>query len=266
MIDLSEVNPTNDLSPNQRQEWVAEYILQQGLVTVDDLADRFAVSRMTIHRDLDELEKQGVLRKVRGGATASPSPLFESDIRYRERVTTKEKEAIARYAFSLVDSGQAVMLDDSTTTLALARLLKDVKPLTILTNCLGIMREIHDVKGVRLISMGGEYLPRYDAFTGLICEQSISSVRANLLFMSTSAISGLLAFHQEQEIVKVKQMMMSSATKRILLIDHTKVGKVALHRLAELSDFDLVVVDSGVDPKYVEEMRNAHIPLELAPL
>lgn len=266
MIEQTDSNPTSDLGPNQRQEWVAEYILQQGLVTVEDLVDRFAVSRMTIHRDLDELEKQGVLRKVRGGATASPSPLFESDIRYRVRVTSKEKEAIARYALTFIESGQAVMLDDSTTTLALARLLKDIKPLTVITNCLGIMKEVHDVKGLRLISSGGEYMPRYDAFTGLICEQSISSIRANLLFMSTSAVSGLLAFHQEQEIVKVKNIMMSSATKRILLVDHTKIGKVALHRLAELSDFDLVIVDSGVDPKFVEEMHNAHIPIEIAPL
>jgi len=266
MTNTTEISETTDLGPNQRQDWVAEYIIQQGSVTVDDLVDRFNVSRMTIHRDLDELEKLGVLRKVRGGATASPSPLFESDIRYREHVTTREKEAIARYALTFIETGQAVMLDDSTTTLGLARMMKETKPLTVITNCLGIMKELNEVKGIRLISSGGEYMPRYDAFTGLICEKSLSSIRANLLFMSTSAVCGLLAFHQEQEIVKVKTIMMASATKKILLVDHTKIGKVALHRLAELSDFDLVIVDSGVDPIYVEEMRSAHIPIEIAPM
>ena len=69
--------------PTRRQKWITEYILEQGSLEVDELSDQFQVSRMTIHRDLDELEQQGVLRKVRGGATVHPSYLFESDIRFR---------------------------------------------------------------------------------------------------------------------------------------------------------------------------------------
>jgi DeoR/GlpR family transcriptional regulator of sugar metabolism len=119
-----------------------------------------------------------------------------------------------------------------------------------------IMREEQDI---RLIALGGEYLPRFDAFTGLICEKAINSLRANLLFMSVSAVSRCVAYHQEQEIVKVKQAMMKSSAKKILLVDHTKFGKVALHHLAPLEEFNLVLIDSGLDKNHLVDLQNAQI-------
>lgn len=244
---------------SSRQKWITEYILEQGSLVVDELSNHFQVSRMTIHRDLDELERQGVLRKVRGGATVHPSYLFESDIRFRLTAAKIEKEAIAKYAMSFVEPGQVILLDDSTTTIALAQLLIEVKPLTVITNCLRIMDIMREESDIRLISLGGEYLPRFDAFTGLICEKAINSLRTNLLFMSVSAVSRCVTYHQEQEIVKVKQAMMNSSATKILLVDHTKFGKVALHHLAPLEEFNLVLVDADVDKKHLVDLQNAQI-------
>ena len=95
---------------------------------------------------------------------------------------------------------------------------------------------------------------------------AIASLRADVFFMSTSAVSGGFAFHQEQEIVLVKRAMLAAATRRVLLIDHGKLGKVALHRLAPLCDFDLVVVDSGADEAQLRELRDAKVPFEVAAL
>jgi len=255
---VTDINLEN-FGPSRRQKWITEYILEQGSLVVDELSEQFKVSRMTIHRDLDELERQGVLRKARGGATVHPSYLFESDIRFRLTAATIEKEAIARYALSFVEPGQVILLDDSTTTIALAHLLKEVKPLTVITNCLRIMDIMREENDIRLISLGGEYLPRFDAFTGLICEKAINSLRANLLFMSVSAVSRCVAYHQEQEIVKVKQAMMNSSASRILLVDHTKFGKVALHHLAPLEEFNLVLIDSKVEKNHLVDLQNAQI-------
>jgi DeoR/GlpR family transcriptional regulator of sugar metabolism len=255
---VSDAN-LHHLGPSRRQKWITEYILEQGSLEVDELSEQFKVSRMTIHRDLDELERQGVLRKSRGGATVHPSYLFESDIRYRLTAATNEKDAIAIHALTLVEPGQVILLDDSTTTIALAHLLKDVKPLTVITNCLRIMEIMREENDIRLISLGGEYLPRFDAFTGLICEKAIKSLRANLLFMSVSAVSRCVAYHQEQEIVKVKQAMMNSSARKVLLVDHTKFGKVALHHLSPLEDFNLVLIDSGVEKKHLIDLKNAQI-------
>ncbi len=142
----------------QRQEQIADYVLQQSFVRVQELADLFNVSLMTVHRDLDELETQGILRKVRGGATVLPSSLFESDVRYRLSTALKEKEAIAEVALSCVEPGQAVLLDASTTILALSRRLPRMIPLTVISNCLTIIQELSKVKGIDLISLGGEFL------------------------------------------------------------------------------------------------------------
>lgn len=253
-------------SQTERQDRISKYLLQHSSVRVQDLVDEFNVSAMTVHRDLDELERQGILRKVRGGATAEPSSLFEADMRYRIGGANREKMAIARYTLQYIEAGQAIMLDDSTTTMALADLLTQVTPITVITNSIAIIQKLSEVKEVRLISLGGEFVSRYGAFTGMVCEQAINSLRANVLAMSTSAISDNIAFHQEQDIVKVKQAMMRSSAHRILMVDHTKLHKIALHRLAPLDEFDRVIVDSGVDDDALAELQNAHIKVEVAPL
>src|SRR5690242_19938951 len=123
----STAAPSDDVGESvpaaRRHERIAEMVLRQPFVAAKDLARLFDVSLMTIHRDLDELEHQGLLRKVRGGATPQPSSLFESNVRYRMTMAEAEKQALARFALGQIEPGQAVMLDESTTCLALARLL-----------------------------------------------------------------------------------------------------------------------------------------------
>ncbi len=253
------------LPPSERRERIAAIVLANESVAARDLASQFDVSLMTIHRDLDELERQGVLRKTRGGASPQPSSLFESNVRYRLATARAEKGALARYALTLIEPGQAVLLDDATTTLALARLLPGIAPLTVITNYLATMQLLHDAQGVRLIALGGEYFPSHDSFIGIICESAIASLRADLFFMSTSAVSHGSAYHQEQEIVAVKRAMLRAAGRSILLIDHAKLGKTALHQLAPLADFDLVVVDDGVDAAGIATLEEAKVAYAIAP-
>jgi DeoR/GlpR family transcriptional regulator of sugar metabolism len=262
--DLLDAAPSS-LTPADRREQIAAIVLGNEFVSARDLAARFAVSLMTVHRDLDELERRGILRKTRGGATPQPSSLFESNVRYRLATAKAEKEALARYALSLIEPGQALLLDDATTTLALARLLPTIAPVTVLTNYLATIQLLHDAPDIRLIVLGGEYFPSHDSFLGILCEDAISSLRADLFFMSTSAVANGIAYHQEQEIVAVKRAMLRAATRRILLIDHSKLGKTALHQLAPLADFDLVVVDDGVDAAGLRALEEWKTPYAVAP-
>jgi DeoR/GlpR family transcriptional regulator of sugar metabolism len=255
---------TSGLAPGTRRELIAGIVLADEFVSARELATRFAVSLMTIHRDLDELERRGVLRKTRGGATPQPSSLFESNVRYRLSAAKAEKEALARYALEMIEPGQAVLLDDATTTLALARLLPSIAPLTVITNYLATIQVLHSAPDIRLIALGGEYFPSHDSFLGIVCEDAITSLRADLFFMSTSAVSHGIAYHQEQEVVAVKRAMLRVATKRVLLIDHSKLGKTALHQLAPLADFDLIVVDDGVDAAGLYALEAAKVPFAVA--
>lgn len=252
------------LAPDERRERIAAIVLANESATARDLAAQFDVSLMTIHRDLDELEQRGVLRKTRGGASAQPSSLFESNVRYRLATARAEKEALARYAQTLIEPGQAVLLDDATTTLALAQLLPGMAPLTVITNYLATIQALHDAPGIRLIALGGEYFPSHDSFIGIVCEGAISALRADVFIMSTSAVSNGIAYHQEQEIVAVKRAMLRAASRRILLIDHAKLGKTALHQLAPLTAFDLVVVDDGVDAAGLQILESAKVEFAVA--
>jgi len=241
-------------------------VLEHGSANVKDLVERFDVSLKTIHRDLDDLERQGVLRKLRGSVTAQPSNLFDSNVRYRIRSARREKEALAKFALSQVEPGQAVLLDESTTALMVARLLPQKAPLTVITNFAIILNELSEINGIDLISLGGQYRSFLAAYSGEACEATLAAVHADVLFMSTSAVSDCFAWHQDQTTMKGKRAMMGSADRRILLADHTKFGKAGLYKLGSLKDFDLVAVDSGIDEAHLSELRECSVPHELAPM
>ena len=253
----------SSLAPEQRQERIAELVLKQPFIAAKDLAERFDVSLMTIHRDLDELEAHGVLRKVRGGATPQASSLFESNVRYRLTVASEEKQALARAALVQIEPGQAVLIDESTTGLALARLVPARVPLTVITNSLSVMQELRSVRDIKLIVLGGDYWPRHEAFCGLACEAAVSALRADVLFMSSTAISGGVAYQPDQDMAIAKRAMIAAAGRRVLLVDHSKFGRVALHRLAPLTAFDLVVTDDGIDDTGLRQLQEAQVAFEV---
>jgi DeoR/GlpR family transcriptional regulator of sugar metabolism len=247
-----------------RRQSLIQHIIQVGSAQVDELAARFNVSRMTVHRDLDLLEQQGVVRKVHGGVTVHPSNLVESNLLYRSQIAAREKEALVRAAAEFIEPGQAIIIDDSSSTAGLTRYLAARKPLTVITNSLGIIDRLKDSYGIKVICLGGDYNPRFDSFLGLLCEQTVSSLRANTLFMSASAVIGTTAYHQEQDVVKIKRALMEAVEQRILLVDSTKFGRTALNRLARLSEFDLLITDDGLGEAERATLRDAKIPLRIA--
>ncbi|WP_308283492.1 DeoR/GlpR family DNA-binding transcription regulator [Pseudonocardia nigra] len=247
-----------------RRKAIAEYVMRHGNVAVTELAEAFDVSVMTVHRDLDDLETHGQVRKFRGGVTAQPSSVFESNIAYRLTANQREKQAIARHLLQLVEPGMSVLIDDSTTALALARQLSDVTPLTVVTNYMEAIKLLSGAPGIRLIALGGEYHASHDSFLGVSCVDAIEGMNTDLAVVSTSAISDRYAFHQEQEIVLVKRAMLRAAHRRVLAVDHTKLERVALHRVSPLEEFDLIVVDELTPAASVERLRERRLNVEVA--
>ncbi|MFD1540902.1 DeoR/GlpR family DNA-binding transcription regulator [Nonomuraea guangzhouensis] len=247
-----------------RRQAMAEHVLRQGSASMTELAETFGVSVMTVHRDLDLLESQGMVRKYRGGASAQASSIFESNIAYRKTAQTAEKEAIARHVVGLIEPGSSVMLDDSTTALAVARHLDEAAPLTVVTNFLEAIKLLAPMPGIRLMALGGEYYPTHDSFLGVACVDAVEAMNTDTVVVSTSAISDRHAFHQEQEIVLVKRAMVAAGTRCILAVDHTKLDRVALHRVAPLDAFDVIVVDSNAPPEAVQRLRDRHHRVDIA--
>jgi DeoR/GlpR family transcriptional regulator of sugar metabolism len=249
----------------ERREAVAEYVLRLGYVRIEDLVAHFGISRMTVHRYVDALARQGVLRKAHGAVSAQPSGLYESAFRYRVTVAQAEKRALARAALAYVEAGQAVMIDESSTVAALANLFGEVAPLTVVTNSLGAAERLAQAEDIDLICLGGNYSRVYNAYIGLICEQAIAKLRVNTLFLSASAVQGAAAFIQDQQVVRVKQAMMAVAQKRVLLVDHFKFERPALHMLANLADFDVVLATDGLGPERRDALVNSGVALHIVP-
>ncbi|MFJ5675139.1 DeoR/GlpR family DNA-binding transcription regulator [Streptomyces sp. NPDC093097] len=256
--------PVTKLGPKGRHRRITDRVLAEGQVTIEELVQELGVSQMTVHRDLDALEHQGWLRKVRGGATATPSALFESTARRRGSEQVAAKEAICAAALALAEPGQAVIIDDSSTALPLARSLSSRGAFTVITNSLQVINELAEEPDIRVIALGGEYHAGFNAFLGMSTADNARSFRADLAFLSTSAVDDGRCYHQVQENVLVKRALMAAARRRVLLVDHTKFGRQALYGLAPLTDFDLVISDGRLPQGERDALQSLGVRYELA--
>jgi len=253
-------------SAANRQSLIRDRVHSEGSVTVDQLVSELGVSRITVHRDLDALEADAVLRKVRGGATALRSSLFESNFPFRLTASVAAKDAIGRAATRFVEGGQAVICDESTTTMAALRAIEASEAITVITNCFPLMQYVNESTKHRLIGLGGDYVARYQAFLGIVCEQAITNVYADILLASCSAVRGSSTYHQDQQIVAVKRAMIRSAPTRLLLLDSSKVGVGALYHLGQIRDFTHLITDDGTPEALLDKARDDGLEVVVAPV
>lgn len=262
---LRLTDPDATMSRRERLHALGAAVVSAGSLRIEDLPESFGVSLMTIHRDLDHLAAQGLLRKTRGLVTALGSSLAESSTEYRSRLNTAAKRTLARAAFELVEPGQVLILDDSTTGLHLAELLPERQPLTVMTNFQPMLDALVGNPGLNLICLGGQYYPWCRAYMGSLTINALERVRADLFIMSTSAISDDVCFHQHHDTVLVKQAMFAAARRRVLYVDHSKFEARALHALQPLHDFDTVIVDADTPTEHVDRLVESGVDLVVAP-
>lgn len=236
----------------QRQQNIRDYVSAAGSRTVGEIAEHTGVSTMTVYRDLGELESQGLLRLSKGVVTAAASNLHEAASRYRLTQAVPEKEALALAALDLVEPGSAIMMDDSSTGVFLAKLLSQKVPLTLVTNYFPVAEQVKEQRDIRLLMTSGEYLVWADALVGPMAVHSIRRVHADAVFMSASAIINGVVFHPTAEPAEVKRAMLASAKKRVLYVDNSKFSRTALHMVAPVSEFDVVIVDEMVSPENIK--------------
>ncbi len=248
----------------ERRQAIMDLLVGSRAVDLDDLADRFAVSKMTIHRDLDDLEQAGLLRKVRGGATIEAGTQFESDFRIRALQDGAAKERMARAALDLVEPGMTVLINDGSMAAHFAAALVARRPLTVITNNAAVIDRLKDEAGITLIALGGIYNAKFNAFFGVVTEGALSRLRADIAFISAPAVSGLHAFHMDDAVVRAKRAMMAAAAKTCLLINHQRFGRSALHVLAGLADFDTIITDDHPAPEDRAALDRAGITLTIA--
>ncbi len=249
-----------------RRQMIAEAVMTEGTMRIEDLTERFEISLMTAHRDLDELVSRGLLRKTRGIVSAAPTSLIEASDVYRSSREAAEKAAIAEAAMQFVEPGQAIFFDDSTTVLRMVPHLHAKAPLTIITNSLTLMTAVRTIPDLSLLGLGGQYYNWCNAFMGRMTTSEISRLRADTLILSMAAVTDDIVFHQSPDMIETKRAMFDAAARRILLVDHSKFDRRALHSFVALSEFDVVVVDDGTAASHLERMRDKGINVVVAPI
>ena len=258
--------PHEDAGPTskaeKRRSEIARLLMERGTVPIKELTSKFAVSLMTIHRDLNVLEQHGILRRIRGAVTAEKSMLVESSYQYRARQMVAQKRRLARAAVRHIEPGNAVIWDESSTTFHVTEFIGEAAPVTVITNALPVLERLRDMQDIDLIALGGRYNRAYMGFFGIACERAIRTLKVDVAIMSTTTIQGLSMYTQDEHVVRAKQAMIEVARKRILLVDETKFQFSALNFVADLSEFDVVLLAGDVEPSVLDSLRAAGIRLE----
>lgn len=259
MSEVNEQTAAADLSAAQRRSRISQLLVERETVTVRELVELFGVSNMTAHRDLDSLAQRGVLRKVRGGATAQPTALYESSLRYRLGENAEAKKQIAAAAARLVHPGSSILLDDSTTALAMAPHLTEIPGLTVVTTFVSLIEALAEYADgeLHLIAIGGTYDPKYHAFGGVLAQEALRKLRVDQCFSANLVDLSRGAFHREAEQAAVKRTMIEVSGESILLADGSKFAKRGMHRIAGLDAFDKAVVDAATDDETRAALQGA---------
>lgn len=247
----------------ERRMTIAERVVKNGSASVDELVELTGVSAMTVYRDIEALEEAGVLLRHRGQVTAVATGLNEIAASIRVNQNAELKQEVARVVAERIRPGSSIMVDDSTTALWVLRML-DVVPITVVTNSMLVARELERRSGVRLFVTGGEYQVWAEAMLGQNTTDVIAGIRADYCLVSASGISDLQCFHPYEDCVQVKRAMMASSAESILLLDHTKLNRRALHTFASMTDFDLVIVDAETPAALIAELRDRGVRIEQA--
>jgi len=239
--------------PARRRAQLLEILERDGVIQLEPAADELGVSVMTVRRDIQGLDAEGVVRRVRGGAVAPMKPRA-----FGERAATRAaaKTAIARKALALVPEDGAVAFDASTTSGALLATVRAHR-LLVVTNSIDNAAIARGRPGVRSVLTGGELEQRTGSLVGPTAEQTARAFVVERFFTSASAIDPLLGTMEVSlEEAAVKQVLVASAGTSVVLADSSKLGQQALVRALEWNSIDVLVTDLEPNDERLDEYRN----------
>ena len=249
----------------ERRQHIFEDIEASGVASVRDLAQHFDVSTITVVRDLQELEQEGLIRRVHGGAISMRGTSYEPPFSAREAQLSPEKQRIACKAVELVADGDSILLDVGTTVLEVARALKGKRNLTVLVTNLRAALELANQTAIQVIMMGGKLRASELSLVGYLTEETLRTFQVDKAFIGVGGITlehGLTEFNFDE--AGTKRAMIARARQKIVVADHTKFGKVMLTAVAPLNAVDLIITGNELDEGFIKQMEEASVTFLLA--
>lgn len=248
----------------ERYQKIIDILNIENSVRVSNLVKIFNVSTETIRRDLEFLEKQGFLRRVYGGAVLTKLSTSKMGFVDREKEHMKEKKEIAEIAMKYVQEGQSLALDYGTTTLEVAKALKNnFEVLTILTNSLIIASEFSSMPKYNIIVSGGILKCEEISLFGEMAQNSISRFHVDTAFISATGISlkeGLTDYILEG--IDIQKKMMDISDEVIVLASSNKFDCISLAKICDIDRVNLIITDSGLNKNIYEKYSKRGVNIE----
>ncbi len=252
-----------------RREQLLSFIKANDFVKVSNLSARFSVSEVTIRGDLDALARRGHIRRIRGGAM--PGTLSHSERSFEETKSTHvtEKALIAHAAASIVTSGETIILDVGTTATAVAQELlkrRDLHDIVIFTNALNIALELERaIPRFTVVVIGGTLRPLQHSLVDPLGGIMLERINAHTVFLGCNgvdAVGGITNLNLPE--ADIKRRMLKAATRRVVVADSSKVGKIALAHLCEVEAIDLLITDNAANPSVLNALLERNLEVMIA--
>jgi len=256
---------SNRLFPQERRDQIVSILEQDGRVSVGELGRRFGLSQATIRSDLDALASEGLLVRTHGGALSSDRTDLELSVDVRRRLHSVQKQRIGAAAAAMVEDGDAIALDASTTALSLASHIKARRELTVITNSLFIAMALLDAPGITVLMPGGFLRRDSVSLVGTVGSDFLKQFNFQKGFFGAKGLTldeGLTDVNSDE--VAVKRLWVGHARRVIALVDSSKWGRVGFASFASIDQVDGVITDVDAPPDMVASLRAAGVEVIIA--
>ena len=244
----------------ERRNQILEKLQKEKSVVVSELSREFEVSEETIRRDLEKLSDYGKIIKSYGGAVLNDKPGIDLPFNMRQKENPQGKQIIAGLVAGNIKDGDHIILDASTTSVFIAKELRQKKHLTVITNSIENLIELSDTSDFNILSTGGVFNSGTMSLLGRRAAEGIRLYNADKVFISCKAFDiekGVM--DGNDDVSSIKQEMLKSASKVFLAVDSSKFSKVALSTICSLSDIDVVITDKKPSAQWLKAFRENNV-------
>ena len=245
----------------ERQDQIIKYLADVKFAKIEQLAKEFDVSNETIRRDLFDLEREGVIKRIRGGAVFNTLLAHEMEFSKKLGNHQEEKQAIARTAVEYIDDNDAIAMSNGTTNIALARQLARMRQnLTIITNSHEVAAAANEGSSHKVILTGGQMRKHNGSMIGSLCLDCIGQFRVDKAIVNIDGVSienGVMEYNTEEAAV-IRHMLSISQTKMVLA-EYRKFNEMAMNVICPAAQIDVIVTDWNVSAKEIKAWAEAGV-------
>jgi DeoR/GlpR family transcriptional regulator of sugar metabolism len=252
------------LFPEERYRLILSALEREGRISVEELSQNFGISQVTIRSDLQYLADQNLLIRTHGGAIMASRIEKELSFGIRQRLHVSEKQRIGIAAAALIQDGEAIALDASTTALTIASHIKNRRDLTVITNSLAVAMELIESPGINVLMPGGFLRRDSISLVGISSQEFLKDFYLQKAFFSAKGFSLDVGLTEVSDLeCAVKRDILTKTKQLIAVVDYSKLGQVSFVSYAPIQQVSLLITDTHASPEMISGIREKGVDVLL---